>query len=272
MIYRGHSGEYIEVKKITGEGIEIFSEHIESALMLLWFTSGHNLLTIDGKEYKFGKDEIICLTEFHQLEIKEISDLRVLRFNRAFYCILNHDSEVGCKGILYFGSSHLPILYPDQEDIEILHTVWKMLEIEMVSRDELQLEMLQMMLKRILILCTRIYKNQEKLEGLGDNKIKLIREFNFLVETHFRDKHSVKEYADLLYKSPKTISNTFRKWGKKSPLQYIQDRIMLAARRELKYSDQSISDIAYGLGFEDLHAFSRFFKRNQGISPSEYKN
>ena len=79
------------------------------------------------------------------------------------------------------------------------------------------------------------------------------------------------EYANLLNKSPKTISNIFSLLGTKSPLQYIQDRKMLEARRLLNYSSRQIKEIAYEIGFEDIQAFSRFFKKQEGISPSKFK-
>ena len=94
---------------------------------------------------------------------------------------------------------------------------------------------------------------------------------NFQVEQHFKTKHTVAEYAGLLNKSPKTISNIFSKFGSKSPLQYIQERKMLEARRLLRYSDMQIQEIAYEIGYDDIQAFSRFFKKQEGISPSVFK-
>jgi AraC-like DNA-binding protein len=75
----------------------------------------------------------------------------------------------------------------------------------------------------------------------------------------------------LLFKSPKTLSNVFSKSGFKSPLQYIHERKMLEARRLLHHSDDSVKQIALEIGFDDIQAFSRFFKKNEGISPSKYK-
>jgi AraC-like DNA-binding protein len=46
---------------------------------------------------------------------------------------------------------------------------------------------------------------------------------------------------------------------------------MIEARRLLHHTDANISDIGYDLGFNDIQAFSRFFKKNEGISPSEFK-
>jgi len=75
----------------------------------------------------------------------------------------------------------------------------------------------------------------------------------------------------LLNKSPKTLSNVFSKIGQKTPLQYINDRKMLEARRLLKYTDKSVKEITYELGYEDVQTFSRFFKKQEGISPTYFR-
>lgn len=271
MKYLGHTNEYFEVCNLDSNNCDILKTKQDSVLSLLWFEDDQTHLNIDAIDYSFENNQIISLTDFHQIEIKQMGKLKLLRFNKPFFCIVDHDSEVGCKGVLFYGSSSLPILNLKPADIEILQAVWKMLLLEMVAKDNLQLEMLQMMLKRILILCTRIYKNQLDYQQIDEKQIDLIREFNFLVEQHFRTKHSVEEYALLLYKSPKTLANLFKKTGNKTPSQFIQSRIMLEARRLLRYTDKSISEIAYEIGYEDIQSFSRFFKKQEGESPSDFR-
>lgn len=143
--------------------------------------------------------------------------------------------------------------------------------LEMQSPDDLQLEMLQMMLKRFLILCTRIYKKQHDMAQLDHGQVDLIRSFNFLVEKHFKTRHTVAEYAELLHRSPKSLSNLFASLDSKTPMQIIQERILLEARRLLRYTDKPIKEIAYDLGYEDVQSFSRFFKSKERVSPSEYR-
>ena len=269
MKFLGQNDEYIELLTITKENCTILKKSYKSELTLLWFKSDGNRLKIDTVEYTFNTNDIVCLTEFHRIEILEIKEVQLLRWARSFYCIIDNDIEVSCKGILFFGSSNVPVLQPNDNDLPVLETVFDMFRLEMQSTDNLQMEMLQMMLKRILILCTRIYKVQFPIASEQNNDI--IREYNFLVEKHFREKHTVKEYADLLFKSPKTLSNLFKKLGDTSPLQFIHNRIMIEAKRLLTYSNQSVSDITYELGFSDIHAFSRFFKKNAGISPQNFR-
>lgn len=271
MKYLGKHQEYLEVIDINTANCNLLKNSGKSELSLLWFTSDENKFTIDAERYTFNKNEIVSLTEFHKIEVDQVHSAKLLRWNRALYCIIDHDSEVSCKGVLYYGASNLPVVRPTEQDVKLLNTVWDMLLLEIESRDNLQLEMLQMMVKRVLILCTRIYKMQENYNSQSQSNVDIIREYNFLVEQHFREKHSVAEYAELLFKSPKTLSNVFKKLGTKTPLQFIQDRIMLESRRLLSYSDKHISEIGYDLGFSDIQVYSRFFKKQEGSSPSDFR-
>ena len=270
MKFIGYTKEYLHLTTVDTQNCNILKETFESSLTILWFESDLNELIIDGKQQTFAKNQIVFLTEFHKVTVKNIESIRFLRFNRQFYCILDHNEELGCKGILFFGASQLPIIHIPDEEIEKFKTLWKMFTIEMQSNDNLQIDMLQMMLKRYLILCTRLYKSKAHYPNEKSNS-NIIREYNFLVEQHFKTKHSVAEYSELLNKSSKTISNIFSKIGSKTPLQYIQERKMLEARRLLRRSNMQIQEIAYEIGYDDIQAFSRFFKKQEGISPSEFK-
>lgn len=271
MRFTGNLQEYLYLVTDDKESCSILGQTVENSLTILWFTGSEpSELTIDGVDYAFKENEIIFLTEFHQVKAKRLRGVRLLQFNRPFYCILNHDIEVGCKGVLFFGASHLPFINIPDADLDKFETLWKMFTIEMHSDDNLQFEMLQTMLKRYLILCTRVYKTTENFPTAVID-LDIIREYNYLVEKHFRTMSTVAEYADMLNKSPKTISNVFAKYGNKSPLQYIQERKMLEARRLLNYSERQIQEVAFETGFEDIQAFSRFFKKYEGVSPSKFR-
>ncbi|MEL6986692.1 MAG: AraC family transcriptional regulator [Bacteroidota bacterium] len=272
MIFRGKNEEFFEVGNFARIDAKSFQNDEENVLTLIWFEDDQSKLIIDAKPHHFKKDTILCLSNFNKVEIEQNGEGKLLRFNKSFYCILNHDQEVGCKGILFFGGSEAPIIQPSMEELDILETVWKMLTIEMTSRDNLQLEMLQMMLKRILILCTRIYKSQNYEPKRDISKDDVVREFNFLVETHFKEKFHVADYADMLHRTPKALANLFKKVSSKSPLQIIKERRIIEAKRLLTYTDQTVSEVGYHLGFKDVQTFSRFFKKEVSMSPVEFRN
>lgn len=272
MIYKGKNNEYISLQNISGEEKILFDTSLDSPLTIVWTKDESSLIEFEGTTYRLKKNSIICLTKFYKLKFVSIIEASLIKFNREFYCVLDHDKEVSCKGVLFFGANQLPYFQIPDSELETFEAVWKMFQIEMSTHDEMQLEMLQAMLKRFLILCTRVYKNNYKLSPLQLEESNLLREYNFLVEQHFKKKHSVQDYAELLNKSPKTISNLFSKISEKSPLQLIHERLGIEARRLLTYTDKSIKEIAYDLNFEDIQSFSRFFKKMEKMSPSDFKN
>ena len=271
MIYRGKTSEFLRIDSITSHNCQLLKEVITDGLSILWFEENNNHLKIDAIDYLLEKNQVTCLTEFHKIEIKKLHRAKLIRFNRPFYCIKEHDTEVSCKGMLFFGASQLPIFKIPKEELKVFQTVFEMFLLELKTKDNLQLEMLQMMLKRFLILCARVYKAEHQLNKVENKQVDIIREYNFLVEQYFKTKHTVAEYAEMLHKSPKSLANLFAKISDKSPLQFIQERKMLEARRLLQYTDKSIKEIAYEVGFQDIQSFGRFFKKIEGLSPSFFR-
>lgn len=270
MKYHGKNQEILVLENVEGKAVDSLRVPITSGLTFLWLTKKQTI-QVDGSVYHLKANQILCLTEFHHLDASRFEEVRFIHFNRFFYCIKDHDNEVSCKGLLFYTAMQPPVITIPKSETEKFELLWKMFSIEMATADSLQFEMLQMMLKRFIILCTRIYKVQNQLQGAQNNEWDIIREFNFLVEIHFKKEHSVTAYAAMLNKSPKTLSNYFLKRGHKSPSYVIQERIMLEARRLLRYSDKSIKEIAYEIGYEEIQAFSRAFRQKENISPSEFK-
>jgi len=165
----------------------------------------------------------------------------------------------------------VPVVAIDPADLKKFESLWQMFSVEMYDIDNLQMDMLQSLLKRMLILSARSLKRSPNFYSLKNSQIDTIREFRFMVEANFAKHHDVAFYASKLNKSPKTISNIFALASARPPLTIIHDRIMLHARRQLNYTRLSIKEISYELGYEDVQTFSRFFKKKEGISPLHYR-
>lgn len=226
---------------------------------------------IDSVPFTISPNSILALTPIQYLQIVEVDKATVYQFNREFYCIKDHDQEVSCVGILFFGNSNIPVIHlndTEQRKFELLHEVFVD---ELQTKDTIQAEMLRMLMARFIIKSTRLLKAKEGIaETAKSTKVDLLREFNFLVEQHFKKEHSVSFYADQLFKSPKTLSNNFAKLNR-SPLQIIHERIVLEAKRLLIYTDKTAKEIAYEIGFDDASHLSRLFKKQTKQSPSEFK-
>lgn len=238
----------------------------------IWVQSGTLTLEIDHIPMRLEKDEIVTLTPLHHLEVKEVDgEYLTFVFNSNFYCIYGHDNEVSCNGFPFYGSSKVMKLALSAGQSSNLHDIVRIFRQESVIHDNLQEEMLRIVLKRFIITCTRIARQRF---GVGQEKEKtfdIIRQYYVLVDRHFKEKKQVQDYADILCRSPKTLSNLFSTCGLPSPLRVIHDRIEAEAMRLLLYTHKSAKEISSILGFEDLSAFSRFFKKMTGESVSDYR-
>lgn len=230
------------------------------------------VLSVDGVEIRLQPNQMVTITYLNYLSLEE-SDLPItaLLFNREFYCISDHDSEVSCNGILFFGNQDVPVITikeKNRRNFELLHEI--LIE-EFSTPDSIQGDMLQMLLKRFIIMATRLAKDQLKVKKLNNDQIDLIRKFNYLVDKHYKTKRKVSEYAEMLFKSPKTLSNVFAIYNQKTPQQIIQGRLILEAKRLILYTDKQNKEIAFELGFNDPGHFSRFFKKLTQHTPSEFR-
>jgi AraC-like DNA-binding protein len=242
-------------------------------LTIAWNKGLSQKVTIDGIDYDFPSNTLLCLMVSQTFSFADPAGIVAWQFNREFYCIVDHDKEVSCVGFLFFGAQQLMLTTLNKETSHKIDLLLQMFIEEFETVDNIQEDMLRMLLKRLIIIATRLAKQQFLPDNeLPDQKLDIIRQFNLLVENHYKKEHSVKFYADQVNRSPKTLSNLFALYNKKSPLAIIQERITLEAKRLLLYTDKSAKEIAYELGFEDAAYFSNFFKKNTEVSPSDFRS
>ncbi|MEM6396160.1 MAG: helix-turn-helix domain-containing protein [Bacteroidota bacterium] len=240
-------------------------------LSIVWNTGPKQTAWVDEVPFTLESGDCILLIYEHRFRFERNEDLVAWRFNRDFYCIIDHDEEVSCVGFIFYGMPSPMLLKLDEAHQHKFNLLSQVFIDEFGNHDNLQGEMMRMLLKRLIVILTRLAKVQHlKTKPHGD-ELDTIRQFNLLVEQHFATKHQVQDYAELLFKSPKTLSNLFGKYSDKTPLQVIRERMALEAKRLLRYSDKPISEIGYDLGFSESAHFSRFFKKMSGYSASKFR-
>lgn len=261
---------HVNNKQLAGKGLRV---HNPKPINTFIYNAGEEQqVTIDEIDYLMPKSSILPLVANQHFTFERPEDLIAWQFNREFYCILDHDAEVGCVGFLFYGIQHPMFIELGGEEVEEMAHLQKAFSSELLVKDNFQGEMLRTLLKRVIIKTTRIAKRQCKSYQLfPEERMDIVRKFSLLLEGNFKNAHEVKFYATALNKSPKTLSNVFALLKQPAPSKLIRDRIILEAKRYLHYTDKSAKEIAYELGFESPAHFSRFFKLNTGSSISAFK-
>jgi AraC family transcriptional activator of pobA len=99
-----------------------------------------------------------------------------------------------------------------------------------------------------------------------------VARFRELVEAGYRTNRTLGAYASDLGVSVWTLGAACRGVASASPLGLVQDRKMLEARRALLYSNMTVAEIAYYLGFDDPAYFTRVFTKHAGSSPRAFRD
>lgn len=112
------------------------------------------------------------------------------------------------------------------------------------------------------------FKNKEPINILNTNLSKFI-EFKLVVETHLTEQPSINTIAEKLALTTNSLYRIVKEYSGISPKDFLTNRLMIEAQRKLQYSNLSVKELAYELGFNDPDYFSRLFKKCTGKNVSE---
>lgn len=256
---------------LKGEGI--LQDRKEMVNTIVCNQGAAKTVVIDRISYTMPAMSVLPLVTNQHFVFERQDQLLTWQFNRDFYCIADHDAEVGCVGFLFYGIEHPLFISLSEQELEGLTLMGRLCVEEMSVTDKMQGEMLRTLLKRLIINVTRIAKRQtDSYRRFTDDRMNVIRRFNLLLEAHFRVQHEVQFYAQTMNRSPKTLTNLFALCRYPAPSKLIQRRLILEAKRFLYYTDKSAKEVADELGFANTAHFSRFFKTNAGVNFSAFKS
>lgn len=117
----------------------------------------------------------------------------------------------------------------------------------------------------------RVVRDEAATPAVQGGHVTLVARFRELVEAHFREGLPMETYAGRLGVTVARLRAACLRAAGASPLRLVQDRLLLEAKRALLYSNMTVAEVAYHLGFEDPAYFSRFFAKAEGVSPKRYR-
>ena len=130
----------------------------------------------------------------------------------------------------------------------------------------------------ISALCKLLLVNLARMEPRGNpgkaaqsEELQQFERFREMLEHHYRDQWTVRQYAENLGVSEKRLTRFCRLASDLSPLQLMHNRQVTEAKRSLVYTGRFINEIAYELGFKDPAYFSRFFSKMTGQQASQFR-
>lgn len=238
---------------------------------IFWITEGKGTYHIDFKQYNFNGNVVFFLSpgQVFSVASEVIKKAYKLSFKQDFYCVETHDKAIACNGLLFNNIYETPFVTPNDVQTKKLENIIQSIAEEISIDSTAQYDMLQSLLKQFIIASVRI-KNETSHTN-NNTETKLFKDFSVLVEKYHKQFHSVTNYAERLGVSPKSLTKHFQKMGIQTPSDFIKDKLLLEAKRALRYTDITVKEIAYELGFNDPAYFSRFFTKATQKTPLQFR-
>ena len=244
--------------------------HRHNYYEIFLFNKGGGNHIIDFKKIPIEDNSIHFVSpgQVHKVERTPNSNGHLIIFSREFY----YANSVNRKSLFEIpflnNNFSKPIINLNKEDYsQVLYFIISMKK-EYANVLEGQKEIIQSYLNLLILNCKRLFDSQ-----IGEANIynKTLQEFRRLLENEFEQTHQVSYYADKLNINAKKLSTITKKEVGKTALEMIHTRIILEAKRLLKYSNHSIKEISFFLNFEDPSHFGKFFKSKVNLTPKEYR-
>lgn len=271
----GH-GPYFELTALQVDTYCVANENeISNHFKIYWIEDGAGTYQIDFNEFTIDGSGIFCLSPGQVFSVKseKVRTAYQIAFDKDFYCVETHGKEIACNGLLFNNVHRATAISVEATEKPVFQTLIQQMIREFENKGSAHQEMLESYLRMFLIHALRLLDAQEsQVMEVTHQQDPLAQDFIALVEKHFKSEHTVSGYAEKLFISPKSLAKKLNALGYPSPLKIIKDRIVLEAKRQLKYTQKSIKEIAYDLGFDDPAYFSRLFSKSNGLSPAGYRN
>lgn len=251
---------------------DLHHPHRHSFYHLVFFTKGKGSHSIDFEKFPVKPLQLYFMIpgQVHSWHFEGEVDGYIIHFNEVLFNSFLQNGHYLEQFPFFKGNTEDGVCQvPVAEQARFVQLFESLLE-EVGGKKEHHLDLIRLRLLELFIITDR-YCAHKKIRNKPPQKYTLLRHFQQLIDTHFRTIRLPKEYAELLYVTPNHLNALCQDLLGKTAGDLIRDRILLEAKRLLTNADMTVTEIAYDLNFQDNSYFNRFFKRNVGMTPDEFR-
>ena len=272
----GIMGECIAANSASEMEIFRFPSRL-NALIIGVGTEGETSLTSNLQEFRLKKDSLFIFSPKHILQVQSNNRFKahLIVIAPDFLKRINIDTKRMMPLFLQFGS--LPCMELTHAESQSLRSFISMVEQELKgSETDFSSEIIGGLIATAIykvgdILTHYLTEHPEVDSPIHNRAEEYFRQFTELLGEHYKHERSVGFYARQLCITPKYLTTLIKRISGKSVSEWIDNYVILEAKTLLKYSNMSVQEIAYYLNFPNQSFFGSYFKRNAGMSPSQYK-
>lgn len=230
--------------------------------------------------YDYQEGTIVCFAPGQTAETNPTTDkVQVNAHGILFHPDLLRGTSLGksIKKYTFFSYEVNEALHLSEEERSIVMDCLKIIRMELEHGvDKHSKTLLVNHIELLLNYCMRFYERQFITRGKINRDV--LTRFENLLDEYFESAlaeqdglPTVKYFADKLCLSSNYFGDMFKKETGKSPQEYIQEKVIELAKERISDTADTVSQIAYSLGFQYPQHFCRLFKKRVGYTPSEYR-
>lgn len=267
------------VSTLCSMGPEFFAHnetpHRHEFYTIYWIRKGELTHTIDTVTHVVKKNTLFFLAprQVHKMHFSDKVDGYMIAFPDAFMCLQEAAGMAGIQQGLFINNQFSSVITLDQEQEKEFEVVVERMIRELSEKEAGYETALNSLLRYFLVLASRIKGASMAAvpEQFAAHNSSLFLHFKNLIEEEFLHLKTVSDYAARLHIKPVLLNEISKQLSGITAGEHIRNRIILEAQRYLYNTDLTAKEVAYKLGFEDPHYFSRFFKKYTHQSPSEFR-
>ena len=249
----------------------IESLHRHDFYVLVLFTNGTGLHKIDFDTFDITKGSLFLMQpgQIHLWELSSDIDGYIVFFSKEIYNLHFRDKKI--EEYLFFQSSkNKPELVLNIDEMKQIQPFFELIVNEnhedKIQKKDKMLNLLDCILVEIL----RIYNIESNhLTSTYNHKLK---EFEILLEQFYKTEKSPSFYADKMAITLKHLNRISKNILNITITELIARRVILESKRIMVDQNKTIAQIADELGYSNYSYFSKLFKKNVGITPTEFVN
>jgi AraC family transcriptional activator of pobA len=237
---------------------------------LLVVRRGGGKMILEDRQYDFRAPSILVVPSLtvHAFVFEEGTERHVVSLAKKYFQeFMTRAPELA----EIFESGHCVTYGDEDRDYVEIERVLSKLEWEQGRTARCREIVTEALLIDLLVCVLRKVKHKPDPAPEPASYREVYKKFVSLVEAHHSEHWTLRQYADALLISVPRLRAICSSVSGESPIRIINTRIVVEAKRCLKYTSLSVAEIAYRLGFDDPSYFSRFFKARCEQTPSEYK-
>lgn len=252
---------------------EIKRPHRAEFYQILWFQKGSPTHFVDFNPIKIKPNSLLFVNKnsIQVFDNKAKFKGKAILFTDSFFCKTETDTKFLRSSILFNDLLSISQIELPKNN-SIIKTVFELLETELRNfKDNYQSDLLRNDLRNLLLLSERERRKQDFIELKKDANLEQALYFKTLLDDNFITQKRVSFYCQELNITPKKLNKATSKIFGKTPKNIIDDRVLLESKRLLAHTSESIKEISFSLGFEELTNFIKYFKKHTNKTPVEFR-